>query len=259
MRAELLVMFVMGLFYDSKKVPLSDITVITSRQINITTTPLSKYALNIKVQNKGGDATFFIHPISKEERKHLWYIIAFEGNDRKKQLQVLPFEESIGGNSEYFYYKIDFVSALKMDTASEFQIEYVLSDYLKVFPAEINQDRSKYVLWEGTSNYVSVYPIETDQTTVIVGNGKVASYAGTKIGDKIQYGPTKNIPPFSSTKVSIHFENNVQPLTIANDYRLPENWYKPVTVILLIVALAFVYYQFLANLVAKFREPHVST
>lgn len=64
----------------------------------------------------------------------------------------------------------------------------------------------RFTLWEGSSNYVSVYPIESDKSTVKIGHGKALSHTGTKSGDKIQYGPTKNVAPFTSVSVSLFIQ-----------------------------------------------------
>uniref|UniRef100_A0AC35GSP5 Dolichyl-diphosphooligosaccharide--protein glycosyltransferase subunit 1 n=1 Tax=Panagrolaimus sp. PS1159 TaxID=55785 RepID=A0AC35GSP5_9BILA len=202
----------------SAKPPPSDLLLTVSRNIDIST-QLSKYVLNINAKNKGNDVTYFIHPISKEQNLHLSYITANEGKGKK--LHVSKVEDSFG-NSDYIYYKIEFLSTLKKDSSLDFQVEYVLSEYLKIYPTEIAQSESQFTLWEGSSNYVSVYPIESDKSTVKIGHGKALSHTGTKSGDKIQYGPTKNVAPFTSTKVSIHYENNAPFIVVTNLERIIE-------------------------------------
>lgn len=123
----------------SAKPPPSDLLLTVSRNIDIST-QLSKYVLNINAKNKGNDVTYFIHPISKEQNLHLSYITANEGKGKK--LHVSKVEDSFG-NSDYIYYKIEFLSTLKKDSSLDFQVEYVLSEYLKVYPTEIAQSESQ--------------------------------------------------------------------------------------------------------------------
>uniref|UniRef100_A0AC34F9R5 Dolichyl-diphosphooligosaccharide--protein glycosyltransferase subunit 1 n=1 Tax=Panagrolaimus sp. ES5 TaxID=591445 RepID=A0AC34F9R5_9BILA len=192
MRAGLLVMFLLGMLYN--KIPFSDVTVIISRSININP-EFSIYVINIKAKNKGNDVSYFIHPISKEERQHLSHITAFEENGRI-QLDVSQLEDSDGRRPGYVYYKIDFFSPLMKDSTLEFQIQYVLSEYWKSYPL---QNKSQIVSWEGSLNYVSVYPIESDNTAVTIENAKILSCTGIKLNrNKIQYGPTEKIAPFTS-------------------------------------------------------------
>jgi oligosaccharyltransferase complex subunit alpha (ribophorin I) len=183
----------------------SDIAVTTSREIDISN-QLAKYVISIKAKNNGGDDVLsLIHPISKSENNHLSYIIATEGNDKSLQISQLdvPLE-----NADYVYYKIALNSALKKGSTVEFKIEYVLTEFYKLYPAEISQSESQFVLWKGSSNYISVYSIESDETKVKVGSGKIISHTGTKSGNSIVFGPTKNIAPFTNNEVSIHYENN---------------------------------------------------
>jgi oligosaccharyltransferase complex subunit alpha (ribophorin I) len=205
MRTSLFVFALVCAFYSAScKVP-SDISVITSRDIDISS-QLAKYIVSIKAKNNGGDdVSSFIHPISKEENSHLSYIHAYQGSDKMLQVSQLdvPLE-----NPNYAYYKITFASPLKKGSTVDFKIEYVLTKFFKVYPAEITQSESQFVLWKGSSSYVSVYSIESDETKVKVGSGKVVSHTGTKSGNAIAFGPNKNISPFTNNEVSIHYENN---------------------------------------------------
>lgn len=138
MKTGLLIMFIIGIFY--KKTPSSDISVITFREIDISS-QLAKYVISVKAKNNGNDdVSSFIHPISKEENSHLSYIFGIEGKDKILQASQLdvPLE-----NPEYIYYKINLNFPLKKSETAEFKIEYVLTQSFKLYPAEIFQSESQ--------------------------------------------------------------------------------------------------------------------
>lgn len=119
--------------------PPSDLSLTVTRNVDATT-QLAKYILTIKAKNNGNDVSYFIHPISKEESQHLSYITAYEGKNKKLQVSQLdkPLEDP-----GYVYYKIDFSSPLKKGSTFDFKIEYVLTESLKLYPAEISQADSQ--------------------------------------------------------------------------------------------------------------------
>uniref|UniRef100_A0A914XTN1 Dolichyl-diphosphooligosaccharide--protein glycosyltransferase subunit 1 n=1 Tax=Panagrolaimus superbus TaxID=310955 RepID=A0A914XTN1_9BILA len=131
-----------------------------------------------------------------------------------------------------------------------------------------NRNQSQIVLWEGSPNYVSVYPIENDNSIVTIENAKILSYTGTKLnGNKIQYGPTESIAPFTSNNVSIQYEilpYKSQPtsvnkiLTNIKAYKIETFLEGNILLIIILMAiLVFICYLFFTRLLKKLRKPYV--
>uniref|UniRef100_A0AC34QJB5 Dolichyl-diphosphooligosaccharide--protein glycosyltransferase subunit 1 n=1 Tax=Panagrolaimus sp. JU765 TaxID=591449 RepID=A0AC34QJB5_9BILA len=177
-----------------------------TRSIDLTT-QLARHVLNIEYKTDGTDTKSFLHVLSKADDEHLSYLVATDSTDRKLAVTKVPAPKD--GNTDYIYYKIDLIDSATKDKPYKLRIEYVLTQILKPYPAQISQAEQQFMQYTGTVNYVSYYKIDSDTTNVKVGNGKVLSHsAGKASSEKIQVGPTTNVQPFTATPLTIHYENN---------------------------------------------------
>jgi len=91
-------------------------------------------------------------------------------------------------------------------------VEVVFYEAIRPFPAEVAQNEKQLVIYHGSSYFFSPYACFTQSSNFKVTTSKLESY--TKVSptnnadDIITYGPYPNVPPSSSNKISIHFENN---------------------------------------------------
>ncbi|KAE9555565.1 hypothetical protein FO519_001236 [Halicephalobus sp. NKZ332] len=186
-------------------------TLSVTRSIDIST-QVARHVLNIEFKSDGSDLNSFLHVLTKEEENHLAYIVASDSNSKKLTVNKIPNPQD--GNKDYVYYKVDFAAPATKGTPLKIRIEYVLTQILKPYPAEITQAETQFILYTGTNNYVSPYTVDQDTTNIKYGGGKLLSNsAGKDSSGKIQVGPTSNIKPFTTTPLTIHYENN-SPFTV---------------------------------------------
>ena len=81
-----------------------------------------------------------------------------------------------------------------------FEVEVVLFDELKPYPAEITQADKQLVLFKGNHYYYSLYVTKKQTTVVNLASDKTESYSQLKPTSKsdssITYGPYEHIKPF---------------------------------------------------------------
>jgi oligosaccharyltransferase complex subunit alpha (ribophorin I) len=95
----------------------------------------------------------------------------------------------------------------------------VYNHKLSPFPAEIGQTERQFVLYKDNHYVSSPYAVKTQKTTVKLASSKVekrSELAPSSLkGDTITYGPYDDREPFSSSELSVHFEN-VKPFLTAS-------------------------------------------
>ncbi|XP_072477911.1 dolichyl-diphosphooligosaccharide--protein glycosyltransferase subunit 1-like [Notamacropus eugenii] len=105
-------------------------------------------------------------------------------------------------------------------------IETVFTHALQPYPTQITQSAKQFVVFEGNHYFYSPYPTKTQTVRVKLASRNVESY--TKLGnptrseDMLDYGPFKDIPPFSQDPFKVHYENNSPFLTITSMTRVIE-------------------------------------
>lgn len=84
-------------------------------------------------------------------------------------------------------------------------VEMVFTHVLQPYPTHITQSEKQFVVFEGNHYFYSPYFTKTQTTRVKLASRNVESY--TKLGnpsrteDMIEYGPFKDIPPYSQVNV----------------------------------------------------------
>uniref|UniRef100_A0A7N8YRP3 Dolichyl-diphosphooligosaccharide--protein glycosyltransferase subunit 1 n=1 Tax=Mastacembelus armatus TaxID=205130 RepID=A0A7N8YRP3_9TELE len=94
------------------------------------------------------------------------------------------------------------------------------------FPTHITQAERQLVVFQGNHYLYSPYPTRSQTTRVRLASKTVESY--TKLGNPskndeiIEYGPFRDVSPFSEDTMKIHYENNTPFLTISSITRTIE-------------------------------------
>lgn len=119
-----------------------------------------------------------------------------------------------------------------MDRASSgkvvnFVVTTIFAHKLVPYPAEIKQSEKQYVKFVGNVHFLSPYPTEHEETTVVLASSNVLSHTQSpkpvnKQDSIINYGPYKNVQPGSRAEMAIHYENNSPFLTITSMTRVVE-------------------------------------
>lgn len=91
-------------------------------------------------------------------------------------------------------------------------VEVVLARAILPYPREITQNDQQLVQFIGNAYLISPYPSKSQTTTVTLPNSKIESFSRvspTSTSDnEITYGPYADVAPFSTGKMTVHFENN---------------------------------------------------
>jgi len=195
---------------------LSDVTipegvsVSATRNVDITS-QLVKVSTDYEIKNQGKtELNFFVHAIPEGEATHLAYIGAKEN---KKDAAILKISKTgvNGAPKGFAFYKIELNHLVGAGASVNLVVEYVLTEFLKPYPAEITQAENQFILYEGDALVSSAYPVEKETSHFKIGTGKLVSHTqtnGKHVGDKITYGPFTDQKPYSEKKISIHYENN---------------------------------------------------
>uniref|UniRef100_A0A8C8IMP5 Dolichyl-diphosphooligosaccharide--protein glycosyltransferase subunit 1 n=2 Tax=Oncorhynchus TaxID=8016 RepID=A0A8C8IMP5_ONCTS len=94
------------------------------------------------------------------------------------------------------------------------------------FPTHITQAERQLVVFQGNHYLYSPYPTRSQTTRVRLASKTVESY--TKLGnpsksdEAIEYGPFRDVAPFSEDAMKVHYENNTPFLTISSITRIIE-------------------------------------
>nr|XP_033782325.1 dolichyl-diphosphooligosaccharide--protein glycosyltransferase subunit 1 [Geotrypetes seraphini] len=187
-------------------------------------THLAKVTAEVLLSNAGPDAApFFVLALEPALEAQLAYLGVKGEEEEGGGLEVR--EAKIKGKSGRFFTAM-FSSSLAPGTRTKVIIDAVFTHVLQPYPTHITQAEKQFVVFEGNHYFYSPYLTKTQTTRVKLASRNVESY--TKLGnpsraeDMIEYGPFKDIEPFSQDMLKVHFENNSPFLTIASMVRVIE-------------------------------------
>lgn len=150
---------------------------------------------------------------------HLSVEMTSESNkdERVEDLKIIKVAE----DSDFIYYDITF-KKFPMNNEEE-RILTVKEDYferLQFYPKKIHLREDQYALYTDTLNYLSAYPTNKQDITVILPNEKTSlvKYTMTKSNkskDKVTYSFTNIFPAFKIEPLYYHYEYN-EPFTVMN-------------------------------------------
>ncbi|KAL4656008.1 dolichyl-diphosphooligosaccharide-protein glycosyltransferase subunit 1 [Arapaima gigas] len=189
-------------------------------------THLAKITTEVLLSNSGGSAVnSFVVALEPELAPHLAFIgVTVSGSEEKDSSLELK-ETSLKGRSGKFF-EVQLPSTLAGGNKLRVQIETVLSHVLRPFPTHITQAERQLVVFQGNHYLYSPYHTTIQTTRIRLASKNVESY--TKLGNPsksdeiIEYGPFRDIPPFSQDPMKIHYENNAPFLTISSITRTIE-------------------------------------
>ncbi|KAL6464413.1 hypothetical protein MHYP_G00267300 [Metynnis hypsauchen] len=189
-------------------------------------THLAKISAEILLVNQGGSPVqSFTLALEPELGPHLAYVGASVKGEEEEDESLELKETAVHGRSGTFF-QVQLSSALAAGGKLRVKVETVLSHVLRPFPTHITQAERQLVVFQGNHYLYSPYPTRSQSTRVRLASKTVESY--TKLGNPnkneevIEYGPFKDVAPFSQDTMKIHYENNAPFLTISSITRTIE-------------------------------------
>ncbi|KAL6111870.1 rpn1 [Pungitius sinensis] len=187
---------------------------------------LAKITAEIVLSNQGHSAVHsFLLAVEPDLAPHLAYIGASVKGDEEEDGTLELQKTSTPGQSGIFY-KVQLPSSLAAGAQVKAKVEMTLSHVLKPFPTHITQAERQLVVFQGNHYMYSPYPTRSQTTRVRLASKTVETY--TKLGNPskndeiIEYGPFRDVAPFSEDTMKIHYENNSPFLTISSIVRTIE-------------------------------------
>uniref|UniRef100_A0A8C4HPV0 Dolichyl-diphosphooligosaccharide--protein glycosyltransferase subunit 1 n=1 Tax=Dicentrarchus labrax TaxID=13489 RepID=A0A8C4HPV0_DICLA len=182
-------------------------------------THLAKITAEIVLSNQGHSAVqSFMLAVEADLAPHLAYIGASVSQTLVKE------------TADHFclgqFYKVQLPSTLAAGAQLKAKVEMTFSHVLKPFPTQITQAERQLVVFQGNHYLYSPYPTRSQTTRVRLASKTVESY--TKLGNPskndeiVEYGPFRDVAPFSEDTMKIHYENNTPFLTISSITRTIE-------------------------------------
>ncbi|XP_007888541.1 dolichyl-diphosphooligosaccharide--protein glycosyltransferase subunit 1 [Callorhinchus milii] len=189
-------------------------------------THLAKISTDVTLSNSGHSAAAsFLLAVQPGLESHLAYLgVTLKSEDDEEAMLVLE-ETSIRGKSGKFF-TARFGSPLGAGAKIKLTLEMTFTHVLQPFPTHITQAEKQFVVFEDNHYFYSPYPTQSQTTRVRLASKNVESY--TKLGspskseDSIEYGPYKDVAPYSQDMLRVHFENNSPFLSIVSMTRLIE-------------------------------------
>ncbi|MED6253529.1 proteasome regulatory particle base subunit [Ataeniobius toweri] len=189
-------------------------------------THLAKITAEIVLSNHGQSSVLsFILAVDADLAPHMAYIGASVKGDEEEDGTLELQQISIQGQRGEFY-KVLLPSTLAAGAQLKVKTEMTFSHVLKPFPTQITQAERQLVIFQGNHYLYSPYPTRSQTTRVRLASKTVESY--TKLGNPsktdeiIEYGPFRDVAPFSEDAMKIHYENNTPFLTITSITRTIE-------------------------------------
>ncbi|XP_074467395.1 dolichyl-diphosphooligosaccharide--protein glycosyltransferase subunit 1 [Sebastes fasciatus] len=189
-------------------------------------THLAKITTEIVMSNQGHSAVHsFILAVEPDLAPHLAHIGASVKGDEEEDGTLELQQTTIQGQSGVFF-KVLLPSSLAAGAQLKAKVDMTLSHVLKPFPSHITQAERQLVVFMGNHYLYSPYPTRSQTTRVRLASKTVETY--TKLGNPskndeiIEYGPFRDVAPFSEDTMKIHYENNSPFLTISSIIRTIE-------------------------------------
>uniref|UniRef100_A0AAQ5X9Q5 Dolichyl-diphosphooligosaccharide--protein glycosyltransferase subunit 1 n=1 Tax=Amphiprion ocellaris TaxID=80972 RepID=A0AAQ5X9Q5_AMPOC len=186
-------------------------------------THLAKITAEIVLSNQGHSSVHsFVLAVEADLAPHLAYIGASVSLTSMNETPPTPLP--VTGYGEF--YKVHLPSSLAAGAQLKAKVEMTFSHVLKPFPTHITQAERQLVVFQGNHYLYSPYPTRSQTTRVRLASKTVESY--TKLGNPsktdeiIEYGPFRDVAPFSEDTMKIHYENNTPFLTISSITRTIE-------------------------------------
>ncbi|XP_016375830.1 dolichyl-diphosphooligosaccharide--protein glycosyltransferase subunit 1-like [Sinocyclocheilus rhinocerous] len=187
---------------------------------------LAKITAEIQLANHGASrVNGFTLALEAELAPHLAFIGASVKGEEEEDESLELKETTVHGQSGKFF-EAQLPSSLAPGAKLRVKVETVFSHVLKPFPTHITQAERQLVVFQGNHYLYSPYPTRSQTTRVRLASKTVESYTKlgnpTKSDETVEYGPFKDVPPFSQDAMKIHYENNTPFITISSVTRTIE-------------------------------------
>lgn len=175
-------------------------------------TNIEEIGYEIDVENTGSEATnFYLLPVLAEKFAQLSFYRA--SNKQGILVTTLATASGVTGALEGArYVRVHFSSPLAAGASTTFEMFLAFTHTMVPYPATITQYEDQKVQYTDNHYILSPYKTEKQATQVKLASSNVESRSTEKptktSKDVIEYGPYKDVKPFTSSKMSIHFENN---------------------------------------------------
>ena len=105
-------------------------------------------------------------------------------------------------------------------------VEVVMAHALQPFPKEITQNERQLIQYTGSAYLTTPYPSTTQSTIVTLPSSTIESFSRvsptSSSENVLTYGPYSNVAPFSSSRITVHYENNGPYIVVADLERVIE-------------------------------------
>ncbi|XP_020675975.1 dolichyl-diphosphooligosaccharide--protein glycosyltransferase subunit 1B [Dendrobium catenatum] len=197
--------------------PSPDVRILSAeRRVDLTSSIVKVY-LTLKVENSGAShASDIFLAFSPTETEHLAIIKASlpEGKRKKKKyipLDVNPTELSEAPNGAKLF-SVSLINPLMAGATAVIEVLYILTHSLEPFPAEISQSESQLVYYRDSAVLLSPYHVVEQIMYIKTPTNKIESFTRVdptnRAGTELKYGHFHDHPPYYSSPILIHFENN---------------------------------------------------
>lgn len=197
--------------------PSPDVRILSAEKRVDLTSSIVKVYLTLKVENSGtSDVSDIFLAFSPTEAEHLAIIKASltEGKRKKKKytpLDVNPAQyPNIPNDAKFF--SLSLITPLKTGEAAVIEVLYILTHSLEPFPAEISQSESQLVYYHDSAVLLSPYHVVEQIMYIKTPTNRIESFTKVdptnRAGTELKYGHFHDHPPFHSSPITIHFENN---------------------------------------------------
>ncbi|TRZ13495.1 hypothetical protein HGM15179_013595 [Zosterops borbonicus] len=190
-------------------------------------THLAKISAELSLANAPGGvaASAFLLALEPGLEPRLAHLgVQVKGEEEEENTLEVKETKVKGKSGKFFSVKLR--SPLAPGAKVRVSVEMVFTHVLQPYPTHITQSEKQFVVFEGNHYFYSPYVTKTQTTRVKLASRNVESY--TKLGnpsrteDMIEYGPFKDIPPYSQDTLKVHYENNSPFLTITSMTRIIE-------------------------------------
>ncbi|KAL3093195.1 hypothetical protein niasHT_022645 [Heterodera trifolii] len=226
---QLIILFVLTLQISTQSPEISvpsDVQILSAvRNVDLTT-QIVKVKTDFELKNgRNEELSSFVHAMSAEEAARLSWMSAYESGKESGKLRISRVRVK-GASSDMVFHKIEFLDLLMSGSNIKLSVDYALTEYLVPSPKEILQSENQLVIFSGTANVLSAYPVMKENCVYKIGSSKPISF--TEIApskhsqEKISYGPYENTKAYAKKPITIHYENNAPFLVASSVERIIE-------------------------------------
>jgi oligosaccharyltransferase complex subunit alpha (ribophorin I) len=199
---------------------------LANRQLDLTTHQ-ARQTLTLSLKNAGKKSLgAFLVVVDAVVAGKVAYFGAHEKSDAEDPPALPMIPAVIKGNKDVGGYEVRLPSVVEPKGEIKVVVEMAVANVITPYPKEITQSEKQLVQFSGNAYILSPYPIKTQSTTVVLATSTIESFSRvaptSTTANEVTYGPYSDVDPYSSARITIHFENNGPFLTVASLDRLIE-------------------------------------